>query len=121
MAGFFRTKRLALFCAVLSLASVSARAENYVIEPANSRIAFSVHHLIGTARGEFHKFSGTIVVDPNQPERSSVNVKIQVGSIDTKIKKRDDHLLSSEFFNAKQFPEITFRSRSVKRTGPDRG
>jgi polyisoprenoid-binding protein YceI len=114
-------KKLALFCAVLSLAPLSARAENYLIEPANSRIAFSVHHLIGTARGEFHKFSGTIVVDPNQPERSSVNVKIQVASIDTQIRKRDDHLLSAEFFDAKQFPEITFRSRSVKRTGPDRG
>ena len=114
-------KKPALVIAFVLVALASARADNYTIDAAKSRIAFSVHHLIGIARGEFRKFSGTIEVDPDQPERSSVNVKIQVASIDTKIRKRDDHLLSAEFFDAKQFPEITFRSRSVKRTGPDRG
>jgi polyisoprenoid-binding protein YceI len=114
-------RKPAFVVALVLVALSSARADNYTFDAAKSRIAFSVHHLIGTARGEFRKFSGTIEVDPNQPERSSVNVKIQVASIDTEIRKRDDHLLSAEFFDAKQFPEITFRSRSVKRLGPNRG
>ncbi len=48
-------------------------------------------------------------------------VKIRVDSIDTKIQKRDEHLLSADFFDAKRFPEITFRSRVIKRTGPGEG
>ena len=86
-----------------------------------SHIGFSVHHLLGTARGEFHKFSGAIEVDPKQPERSSVNVTIEVTSIDTQIKQRDNHLLGADFFNASRFPEITFRSRSVKQTSSNSG
>ncbi|PYI57751.1 MAG: hypothetical protein DMC59_10125, partial [Verrucomicrobia bacterium] len=72
-------------------------------------------------RGEFHRFSGTIEVDRDHPERSSVTARISVGSIDTKIQKRDHHLLSAEFFDAAKFPEITFKSRSLKRTGENGG
>ena len=50
-----------------------------------------------------------------------MSARIQVGSIDTRIKKRDDHLRSPEFFNVAKFPEITFKSRSVKQTGPQSG
>ena len=46
---------------------------------------------------------------------------IQVKSIDTGIAKRDTHLCSEEFFNAAKFPEITFKSRDIKQTGPDAG
>ena len=114
-------RKLGLTCALLALSSTFARADTFTIDAAHSRIAFSVRHLLGTARGEFHKFSGTIEVDPAQPERASVNVKILVASIDTGIRKRDDHLLSAEFFDAKKFPEIIFRSRSVKRFATDKG
>ena len=101
---------------LLAIAPFVACADTYKIDAAHSRIAFSVHHLLGTARGEFHKFSGTIEVDPKQPQQSSVNVTIEVGSIDTQIKKRDTHLLSADFFDAAKFPQITFRSRSAKQT-----
>ncbi|MGI8431752.1 MAG: YceI family protein, partial [Chthoniobacterales bacterium] len=63
----------------------------------------------------------TIEFDPKQPERSSIVVQIQVASIDTKIKKRDEHLRSADFFDAEKFPEIVFRSRSVKQTAADAG
>ncbi len=112
-------KRLLLF--VLTIAPLVARADNYKFDPPRSHIGFSVHHLLGTAHGEFHKFSGAIEVDPKQPERSSVNVTIEVTSIDTQIKQRDNHLLGADFFNASRFPEITFRSRSVKQTSSNSG
>lgn len=112
--------RLLLF-ALVAAAPLLTATDSYRIDPAHSRIAFRVRHLLGAARGEFHKFSGTIEVDRDQPERSSVNVTLQVASIDTKIRQRDDHLLSAEFFDAKQFPEITFRSRSVQRTAAESG
>ena len=114
-------KVLRFLLALLLLAPFSAPAETYKIESAHSQIAFSLHQFVSSVRGEFHRFSGTIEVDRDHPERSSVTARISVGSIDTKIQKRDHHLLSAEFFDAAKFPEITFKSRSVKRTGENSG
>ena len=114
-------KVLRFLLALLLLAPVSAPAETYNIDNAHSQIAFSLHQFVSSVRGEFHRFSGTIEVDRDHPERSSVSARISVGSIDTKIQKRDHHLLSAEFFDAAKFPEIAFKSRSVKRTGESSG
>lgn len=114
-------KRLFLAIALLALAAPRAGADPYRIDTAHSRITFSVRHLLGTARGEFHKFDGKIELDRAHPENSAVTATIQVASIDTGIGKRDQHLRSADFFNAQKFPELTFRSRSVNRTGPDTG
>jgi polyisoprenoid-binding protein YceI len=80
-----------------------------------------VHQFLGTTHGKFTRFNGKIDIDREHPENSSVTAQIDVRSIDTRIKKRDDHLRSPEFFNAEKFPQITFKSRSVKRTGPQSG
>ncbi|MFL6537100.1 MAG: YceI family protein [Chthoniobacterales bacterium] len=112
--------RLFVFVSLVACARF-ATAETYKIDPQHSQIAFSVHQLLGTARGEFHQFSGTIVADRDHPERSSVLATIQVASIDTQIRRRDDHLLSADFFDAKRFPTIVFRSRSVTRKGESEG
>jgi polyisoprenoid-binding protein YceI len=109
-----------LFLALL-LAPLGAPAETYRIDAAHSRIAFSLHQFVSTVRGDFHRFSGTIEVDREHPERSSVTARISVASIDTKIQKRDHHLLSAEFFDVAKFPEISFKSRSVNRTGENSG
>ena len=114
-------KVLRFLLALLLLAPFSAPAETYKIDSAHSQIAFSLHQFVSSVRGEFHRFSGTIEVDRDHPERSSVTARISVGSIDTKIQKRDHHLLSAGFFDAAKFPEITFKSRSVKRTGESSG
>src|SRR5205814_6688775 len=114
-------KVLRFLLALLLLAPFSAPAETYKIDSAHSQIAFSLHQFVSRVRGEFHRFSGTIEVDRDHPERSFVTARISVGSIDTKIQKRDHHLLSAEFFDAAKFPEITFKSRSVKRTGESSG
>jgi polyisoprenoid-binding protein YceI len=98
-----------------------ASAQSYKIDPAHSKIAFTVHQFLGTTRGEFHKFSGTITVNREQPEQSSVAVSIQVVSIDTQIRRRDEHLLSAEFFDAKRYSTIDFRSRSIRQTAADSG
>ncbi|MDQ2919643.1 MAG: YceI family protein [Verrucomicrobiota bacterium] len=113
--------KIVTFVFALVLPALVTLADTYKIDSAHSFIRFSVHHLFGTARGEFHRFSGTIEVDASQPEQSSVKAVIQLSSIDTKIRKRDDHLLGTDFFDAARFPEITFRSRSVKQTSSDSG
>ena len=100
--------------------AVSA-SETYKIDPTHSRIAFKVKQAFTTVTGRFKQFGGTVQVDREHPEKSSVTATIQVKSIDTGIAKRDAHLCSEEFFNAAKFPEITFKTSSVKQTGPDAG
>jgi polyisoprenoid-binding protein YceI len=109
-----------LFVALLFVPP-GAFAETYKIDTPHSRIAFSLHQFVSIVRGDFHRFSGTIEVDREHPERSSVTARISIASIDTKIQKRDHHLLSPEFFDAAKFPEITFKSRSVKQTDENSG
>jgi polyisoprenoid-binding protein YceI len=107
--------------AIIGLSSAASAKESYKFDPSGSAIGFSVHQFLGTTRGKFTNFSGRIEVDREHPENSSVTAQIDVRSIDTRIKKRDDHLRSPEFFNIEKFPRIMFKSGSVKRTGPQSG
>ena len=116
---FIRVNGIALiFAAFVQSAEAT---ETYQFDQTRSAIGFRVHQFLGMTNGKFTQFSGRIELDRQHPERSSVSARIQVSSLDTQIKKRDDHLRSAEFFNAAKFPEITFKSRSVKQTGPQSG
>jgi polyisoprenoid-binding protein YceI len=85
------------------------------IDAAHSQIQFSVKHMmISTARGTFDRFSGTIEADENNPTGASVDVKIEAASINTKDEKRDGHLRSPDFFNADEYPYLTFKSTRVE-------
>ncbi|PYL23998.1 MAG: hypothetical protein DMF37_08450 [Verrucomicrobia bacterium] len=112
-----------LFAAVViaGLTVVASATETYKFDPSGSTIGFSVHQFLGTTHGKFTQFSGKIEIEREHPENSSVTAQIDVRSIDTRIKKRDDHLRSAEFFNVEKFPQMTFKSRSVKRTGSESG
>ncbi len=106
---------------VTTLCATASADETFRIDPVHSRIGFKVHQAIANVTGRFKEFGGTIKLDRQHPEKSSVTATIQVKSIDTGIAKRDAHLCSPEFFNAPKFPEITFKSQVVKQTGPDAG
>jgi polyisoprenoid-binding protein YceI len=116
---FIRLNGVALIFA--ALVQSAAANEIYQFDQARSTIGFRVHQFLGTTNGKFTQFSGSIDLDSQHPEHSSVSARIQVSSIDTGIKKRDDHLRSPEFFNVAKYREITFKSRSVKQTGPQSG
>jgi polyisoprenoid-binding protein YceI/DNA-binding XRE family transcriptional regulator len=113
--------RSILFCFVLAAPTVVRASDTYSIDSNRSTIGFGVHQFLGVTKGKFMQFSGTIEIDREHPERSSVEARIQVKSIDTGIRKRDEHLCSAEFFNTEEFPQIIFKSRSVKQTGPQAG
>ena len=116
------TRHLLLaFSVVLMSPRIAQASDTYVIDGALSNVAFSVHQFIGTTKGKFAECGGTIEIDREHPERSTVSAQIPVKSIDTRIQKRDDHLRSPEFFDAAKYPQITFKSRSVKQTGPQAG
>jgi polyisoprenoid-binding protein YceI len=104
---------------VLSGAATPARAaDNYTIDPDHSSITFKVEHLgIAWIHGRFNDLSGSFTLDRNNPGKSSFDVTIKVDSLDTNNKKRDEHLRGPDFFNAKQFPVLTFKSTGVKSFG----
>jgi polyisoprenoid-binding protein YceI len=106
---------------IAGLSSTASANETYRFDPSGSTIGFSVHQFLGTTHGKFTKFNGKIDIDREHPGNSSVTAQIDVRTIDTHIKKRDDHLRSAEFFNVEKFAQITFKSRSVKQTGPQSG
>ena len=92
-------------------------AGTYSIDPSHSNVGFSVRHLgLSKVRGRFTTFTGTIEI-AEEPTRSSVSVEIESGSIDTRDAKRDEHLRSADFFDAEQYPNLTYRSTGVTQQG----
>ena len=86
----------------------------YAIDPMHSTVEFIGRHLMITkVRGRFTDVSGTITID-DEPAKSHVEVELQVASVDTGIPDRDTHLRSADFFNADEYPTITFKSTKVE-------
>ena len=85
---------------------------SWKIDPAHSEINFTVRHMmISNVRGRFEKFSGTVEFVEDNPTQSTVDVQIEAASINTKESARDTHLKSADFFNAEQYPYLTFKSK----------
>ncbi|MFQ5628974.1 MAG: TraB family protein [bacterium] len=100
-----------------SFAGLLFAGEDYRIDPAHSRVGFSVKHMvISNVKGNFKEFSGNIIYDEADISKSSVEVKIMTASIDTDNERRDNHLRSDDFFNAENFPKITFVSKKIDKT-----
>lgn len=91
-----------------------AGTTTWQIDPAHTSVEFAVKHMMfTTVRGRMKDLSGTITVDENNPNHSNVAVEIQAASIDTGVADRDAHLRSADFFDAEQYPTISFRSNRV--------
>jgi polyisoprenoid-binding protein YceI len=92
----------------------------YTLDPAHSRIGFVARHAMVTkVRGAFNEFTGTAVLDGDNPANSTVSVTIKTASIDTRNAQRDGHLRSNDFLSMEEYPEITFVSTAASQTGPE--
>lgn len=90
------------------------------IDASHSGIHFSIRHLvISKVRGKFTKFSGALQLDEADLTKSTVNVEVDVASIDTAEAQRDGHLKSPDFFDVAQFPKATFVSKKITKNGDD--
>lgn len=90
------------------------------IDPAHTRIGFSVKHMmVSTVRGEFKSYSGSINLDTEDFTRSSVEGEIEVASIETGVADRDNHLRANDFFDVPNHPKITFKSTRIERKSGD--
>src|ERR1041384_3466198 len=88
-------------------------------DPNYTTVEFVIRNLWYNVKGRFGSVEGVIVLDEEDISRSLVTATIKASTINTKNKQRDVHLLSREFFDVENFPEIEFKSTSVRR-GRDR-
>lgn len=85
------------------------------IDPDHAVAFFAVKHfMITDVRGQFNRLSGTIFSRADEPLSTSISVAIEVGSLFTGVRKRDEHLLSPDFFDVARFPAMTFKSALVE-------
>lgn len=111
-------KLIAITMLLLTLVSpVAMAADTYKIDKSHSEALFRIRHLMSKVTGRFSDFDGTMTVDSSKPESSSVEFRIRTNSIDTNEPKRDKHLRSAEFFDVEKYPELTFKSKSIKSVG----
>jgi polyisoprenoid-binding protein YceI len=92
-----------------------AETTTWTIDPTHSSVELAVKHMMfTTVRGRFKDVKGTIIVDEQNPDHSTVNVEIGAASLDTGAADRDGHLRSADFLDVEQFPALTFRSKRVE-------
>ena len=114
-------KRLVLLTGLLSVSLAGplalAQTSTWVPDKAHSEVDFSVLHLsLSNVRGRFGNIGGTITTNEADLTKSTVNITIDVTSVDTGVSGRDGDLKSANFFDAAQFPTATFVSTSVEKT-----
>lgn len=89
----------------------------YAIDASHTHVGFTVRHLmVSKVRGQFEKFEGTVVI-AEDPTASSVNVTVELDSINTNDEGRDGHLRSADFFNTETNKHLTFASTAVRPNG----
>lgn len=92
----------------------------WVIDPTHSEVQFKVKHLvISTVTGSFKSFEGSVQTEGDSFDGASIQFTADVNSIDTNMEQRDGHLKSADFFDAENFPKLTFVSTSFVQKGDD--
>jgi polyisoprenoid-binding protein YceI len=95
-----------------------ALADDFKADPAHSFVVFDIHHLgAGYVYGTFAGPTGTVGYSGDDLTKTSFDMSIDTDSLDTRNDRRDSDLKGPDFFDAKQFPTITFKSTSVEKTG----
>ena len=114
----FRITMIVAMAAGLSLPA-GAATSTWQIDPQHSSAQFAVRHLgLSTVRGAFSKLAGTMVLDDQNVANSSVEVTIDVSTVDTREPDRDKDLRSERFFDVAHFPTMTFKSKRVEQLAP---
>lgn len=91
-----------------------AWSAHYEIDASHSTIGFAIKHMVvSKTRGKFEKFSGSFDFDKDKPASWKTQSTVDVASVNTSDKKRDDHLRSPDFFDAQKYPTMTFKSLKV--------
>jgi polyisoprenoid-binding protein YceI len=99
---------------LVALTSTTQAADTFTVDPVHSSVSFMISHAgISFIHGRFNDFSGKFVIDKKDPAKSSFNLTVNVASVDTNNQKRDEHLRASDYFDAQQYPTMSFHSTLV--------
>jgi polyisoprenoid-binding protein YceI len=119
----FQTRMMTSFALALtvSLGGAALAADSYQLDPIHSVIIFRIKHMdVGMFYGRFNGPQGTFTYDEQDPSKSSFQVSIKAKDFDSGNIKRDQHVRGPDFLNAQEFPNITFKSKSVKPAGDNK-
>lgn len=109
-------KRLFLFLVAVSISVASFAQTKWTVDPMHSFVNFSVKHMgISFVDGSFKKFDGSVVAAKADLTDAKINFTVDVNSVNTGVEMRDNHLKTDDFFNAAQYPTMTFESTSFKK------
>ena len=116
-----RRRVLPFLAAVLFATAAWAQGSEWQIDPAHTTVGFTVRHMgISNVHGRFTKVSGTANIDDSDITKSSVNATMDIASITTGNDSRDNDLRSPNYFDAAQFPTMTFKSKSISKNGDNK-
>jgi len=93
-------------------------ADTYVLDQDHTTVGFKIRHVFSWVLGTFNEFEGSFVYDPDNPEVWTADATIQTASIDTRVKERDNHLRTADFFDVEKYPTMTFKSTKVTDVTP---
>jgi polyisoprenoid-binding protein YceI len=96
----------------------AAETQTWQIDPNHTAAQFSVRHLgISTVRGMFEKTSGTVVFDPSDPAKASIDATIDATTFNSRVQMRDNDVRSPHFLDVAKYPTITFKSTRTEIAG----
>lgn len=113
-------KLVVLLTAFVTLAAFTTNRQAWLNDDPHSQLGFTVTHLgISDVSGNFTDFD--VTVHATQPDFSDASFELtaKTASINTRVEARDNHLKSADFFDAAKYPELTFKSTSLKKKGKD--
>lgn len=108
-------KITALFIVFNTLSINAQQAQMWKLDKSHTSVNFSINHFFSEVTGKFKDFDGTFYFDTNNLEESAIQFSVNVASVDTDNTKRDNHLLSKDFFNAKDFTQMQFTSEKIEK------
>lgn len=115
-----RIMTITVFAGVLAAAQAFAAMERYDVDLDHSTVEFRVAHMVvSKTTGRFMDYSGFIEMDPEAMTVKAIEAVIKTASVNTNHQKRDTHLRTADFFNVEQYPTMTFKMTSYRKTGDD--
>jgi polyisoprenoid-binding protein YceI len=103
----------------MSTTATTPLTGTWSVDPSHSRVAFQVKHLgIATVRGSFREFEGALAVAGDLDSAKAYGT-LKAASVDTSESQRDEHLRSADFFDAEQYPELSFSSTAIRQLDED--
>ena len=111
-------KIMIILSAFLVMTSSAVQAGNWTNDDAHSQMMFTVKHLgISDVSGTFNDFDVNLTANKADFSDAAFELTVNVGSIDTRVDARDNHLKSADFFDVQKYPTIHFKSTSLKKSG----